>query len=311
MIRALAIIGAAALALPVLASDLSPPEGAQFLSLRQSPLARYALPMGPAVGDTVPVRHFEGQVLRRTWRLTGQTSAMQMFVPMRQQLQAAGYQVQFQCQTQDCGGFDFRFGIEVVPAPDMTVDIGDFQFLSAIKGADQALSLLVSRSGTSTYIQLIEVRPASADPLQTAAPEALPEGVLADLPGPTAQADILEVLTSDGRVVLTGLLFETGSARLGKGPFEQLTQLAAVLAASPEMLISLVGHTDNIGNQDKNVTLSHRRAQAVRERLLNKFEIDEAQIETAGVGYMAPLTSNLTAEGRDANRRVEAVLLSR
>jgi OOP family OmpA-OmpF porin len=310
VIRALVIISALTLALPVLASDLILPAGVQILSERQSPLARYVLPIGPAATDTVPVQQFEGQVLRRTWRLTGQANALQLFVPVRTQLQDAGYEFQFECQTQGCGGFDFRFGIEVVPAPDMTVDIGDFQFLSAIKGDHQALSLLVSRSGTSTYIQVIEVTPASADPLDIVALEPTPDVNAPVQPEQTGDIDILEALTANGRVVLESLEFETGSARLGAGPFDDLAQLAVMLTASPDMRISLVGHTDNVGNQENNITLSRRRAEAVRKRMVKQFEIDGTQIDAVGVGYMAPLTSNLTASGRDANRRVEVVLLS-
>ena len=310
MIRTLAIISATALALPTWASDLKLPAGAKILSERQSPLARYALPIGAATNDKVPVRNFEGQVLRRTWRLTGLTSAMQLFVPMRQQVQNAGYEVQFECQAMSCGGFDFRFGIEVVPAPDMLVDIGDFQFLSATRGDDQALSLLVSRSGVSTYIQLIEVTPSDVEPIGVAPIDDHPNVVSPEQPEQTEEVDIAKALAADGRVVLKGLVFDTGSARLGVGPFEALAQLAAVLNASPEMRVSLVGHTDNVGNQTANITLSQQRAEAVRKRIIEQFEIDGSRIGSAGVGYMAPLTSNLTPGGRDANRRVEAVLLS-
>ncbi|NIZ61042.1 cell envelope biogenesis protein OmpA [Sedimentitalea sp. CY04] len=294
-----------------MASDLELPAGVQFLSERQSPLARYALPMGSASKDEVPVQNFEGQVLRRTWRLTGQTSAMQLYVPMREQVQDAGFEVQFECQARSCGGFDFRFGIEVVPAPDMLVDIGDFQFLSATKGDNQALSLLVSRSGLSTYMQLIEVTPSTADPIGIAPVEPRPDTRPPKQTEQVEESGLAEALNAHGRVVLDGLVFETGSSRLGSGPFEVLAQLAALLIETPEMRISLVGHTDNVGNQENNITLSQRRAEAVRERLVKQFEIDGAQIDAVGVGYMAPLTSNLTAGGRDANRRVEAVLLSR
>ena len=311
MIRTFAIISAALLSLPAVASDLKLPVGIQFLSERQSPLARYALPMGSASKDEVPVQNFEGQVLRRTWRLTGQTSAMQLYVPMREQVQEAGYEVQFECQARSCGGFDFRFGIEVVPAPDMLVDIGDFQFLSATKGDNQALSLLVSRSGLSTYMQLIEVTPSTAEPIGIAPAEPRPDARPPKQTDESAEVSSLaDALNAHGRVVLGGLVFETGSSRLGSGPFEVLAQLAALLIENPEMRISLVGHTDNVGNQENNITLSQRRAEAVRERLVKQFEIDGAQIDAVGVGYMAPLTSNLTAGGRDANRRVEAVLLS-
>ncbi len=311
MIRALAIISAAALAMPVMASDLALPTGARILGERSSPMARYALPLGPAADDRVPAEYFEGQILRRTWRLAGDATTLQLFAPMREQLQAAGYDILYQCQAQECGGFDFRFGIEVVPAPDMIVDIGDYLFLSALKGESQALSLLVSRSGSSTYIQVIEVAPPNVDlievtPTVSPAPELVPD--------PVAQADerdLVGALSASGRVVLADLEFETGSARLGPGPFDSLAQLAAALTENPDMRVMLVGHTDNIGTQGDNVALSQLRAEAVRERLLTLVEADVTRVEVFGAGFMAPLTSNLTREGRDANRRVEAVLMSR
>lgn len=311
MIRRLAILGAAALAMPVMASDLALPIGARMLGERSSPMARYALPLGPVANDKVPAEYFEGQVLRRTWHLAGGATSLQLFAPMREQLQTEGYDILYQCQAQECGGFDFRFGIEVVPAPDMIVDIGDYLFLSALKGESQVLSLLVSRSGSSTYIQVIEVAPPNVDlievtPIEAPTPEVGPD--------PIAQADereLIGVLSSSGRVVLTDLEFETGSARLGTGPFDSLAQLASALTESPEMRVMLVGHTDNVGTQDDNVALSQLRAEAVRERLLTLVEADVTRIEVFGAGFIAPLTSNSTREGRDANRRVEAVLMSR
>jgi len=297
--------------MPVLASDLALPVGARMLAERNSPLARYALPLGAVVDDKVPARNFEGQVLRRTWRLEGDATSLQLFAPMRQQLQDAGYEIVYQCQAQECGGFDFRFGIEVVPAPDMTEDIGDYLFLSATKSEAQALSLLVSRSGRWAYIQVIEVAPADVDLIKVAPITPPTPVVQPDQPEQVDESDLFGALTLDGRVVLDDLEFETGSARLGAGPFDSLVQLTAALIERPDMRIALVGHTDNIGSQDKNVALSQRRAEAVRARMLERFEIEGDRIEVAGAGYMAPLASNLTAKGRETNRRVEVVLLAR
>lgn len=309
MIRALVIIGVAVLGAPACAGDLTLPVGAQFLSERQSPLARYALPTGPAADDRVPVLQFEGQVRRRTWRLDAEASSLQVLAHLRQQLQVAGYDLLFQCQAQDCGGFDFRFGIEVVPAPDMTVNIGDYQFLSAIKGEAQALSVLVSSTGGSAYIQVIEVAPSETDLIEIT-PVEVP--VVVSAPEQSMQEDmgLIDTMMTTGRTVLVELEFETGSARLGAGPFPSLALLAAELVENPEMRVSLVGHTDNVGAKEKNVALSLRRAEAVRERMLDRFELNAARVEVAGAGYISPLTSNLTAEGREVNRRVEVVLLS-
>ena len=73
---------------------------------------------------------------------------------------AAGYAVLFQCETVTCGGFDFRFGIDILAEPDMHVDLGDFRFLAAervINGKPETLSLMISRSALLGFVQMTEV----------------------------------------------------------------------------------------------------------------------------------------------------------
>ena len=70
-----------------------------------------------------------------------------------------------------------------------------------------------------------------------------------------------------------------------------------------------MGHTDNVGSLDANIALSRSRAEAVRARLIEAHGVDGARIEARGIGYLAPAAANDTAEGRETNRRVEAVLL--
>jgi OOP family OmpA-OmpF porin len=70
-----------------------------------------------------------------------------------------------------------------------------------------------------------------------------------------------------------------------------------------------VGHTDSRGGAESNVALSEARAQAVRDHLVERLGADPAQVETAGIGFLAPRATNATGEGREANRRVEVVLL--
>ena len=76
------------------------------------------------------------------------------------------------------------------------------------------------------------------------------------------------------------------------------------------MRIALVGHTDNIGGLDGNIALSVSRAQAVRERLITQYAISPDRLEARGMGYLSPHTTNTTEAGREANRRVEAVVLA-
>ena len=82
------------------------------------------------------------------------------------------------------------------------------------------------------------------------------------------------------------------------------------MRASPDMRIALVGHTDTVGSLDGNIALSVSRARSVRQRLIDAYGIAPERLQSQGMGFLAPYTSNTTEEGREANRRVEAVVLA-
>ena len=172
--------GTAAAAAPLdLVQDFALPPTAELLREQDRGLATMQLPIGPAQADRVPTRAVEGHIWRRSWRVSGAQTTLEVFAPLRDALQAAGFHVEYACASQACGGFAFRFGIDTIPAPDMLVRISDFEFLSASRAADgRALSLLVSRSGGAVYVQMIERHTAqAADPAATVstAPDQTPE----------------------------------------------------------------------------------------------------------------------------------------
>ncbi|TDE38988.1 OmpA family protein [Antarcticimicrobium sediminis] len=313
MIRAVALCTLLT-ACPAVALEL--PQGARLLSERVSPFDSYALPRAAFVGDGVPAQIFEGQVERRTWRMEGGPFApLQLLAPLRDQLAARGYEILFECRAQGCGGFDFRFGTEIAPAPHMHVDIGNFRFLSAIRKGDEALSLLVSSTGRSSYIQEIHVVPvapaaegAVQDALQPPVAGLVPDEAL---PGASALGNaVSDALLSRGHILLGDLDFGTGANALGPpGSYDTLAGIAAFLAANPSYRIVLVGHTDSVGGLAANITLSKRRAETVRDRLVSAYAVAPDRVEAEGVGYLGPIASNLTAEGREKNRRVEAMVL--
>jgi len=272
----------------------------------------YALPIGPIADGELPNRIVEGRVTRRTWRIPTQgITTLQLLAPLRQQLDETGYDVLFECNTRTCGGFDFRFGTEVLPPPDMYVNLADFRFLSAANGDQSYIGLLVSRTENSGFVQLIHVTPGQSQPGSMAPPD--PEtGVKnpAEQQPTPAPLSVARAFAQKGHVVLSDLTFETGSSDLGQGDFPTLTALADFLAADPGRRILLVGHTDTVGALDRNIALSRARAASVQERMVTLYNIDRAQISAEGAGYLAPRASNATKAGRDANRRVEAVLLN-
>ncbi|MFA6056145.1 MAG: OmpA family protein [Thermodesulfovibrionales bacterium] len=79
----------------------------------------------------------------------------------------------------------------------------------------------------------------------------------------------------------------------------------------PVAQITVEGHTDNIGTEKYNQSLSERRAEAVKKYLVKEGGIDETKISTIGYGKSKPVTLNDTAEGRAANRRAEILVLSK
>lgn len=303
---ALAALGQFPAVSSLAANGLNPPAHARQLAERISPLDSYALPTGPFVAGAVPAREVEGRVVRQSWRLdgAGQTT-LQVLIPLRAQLLAAGYEIVLDCRDLTCGGFDFRFRIEVITAPDMHVNIRDYRFLGAVRGEHEVLGILVSRAGNSTYIQVIHTSAPEQEHLRITSESGTGPQVLQQPPGALAAA-----LEAKGHVVLGDLVFETGAGQLGKGPFVSLVQLAEFLKVNPGFRIALVGHTDSVGSLTANISLSKRRAGSVRARMIDQHAIAPAQIEAEGMGYLAPVASNLTREGREANRRVEAILLS-
>jgi len=231
--------------------------------------------------------------------------------PLRTQLVAMGFEPIFECETMGCGGFDFRFATEVLPEPRMHVDIGDFRFLSAARtGTDgrDVVGLMVSRSASKGFVQLTRAV-ADTGPALFAATNKASAG-LDPFVAPVVETGAMSQLLTSGAVVLEGLDFGTGAADLTEGRYPSLAALAEWLQQNPDKTVALVGHTDASGGLDGNIVISKRRAASVRVRLIEVYAIPPTQIEAQGVGYLSPIASNLTEEGRQKNRRVEAILTS-
>lgn len=279
---------------------------------RRADLTSYRLPTGPFAGDAVPAQLTEGSFQQTAWRVDwAGRSTLELLSPLRDQIAAAGWDTLYECETQACGGFDFRYGIEVLPEPEMHVDLGDYRFLAATrrgKHGPEYLSLLVSRSADQGFVQLTLVG-TEAPPDLTASTKS-PEATLAaqTLPTGSIPATGLQSSLSAGQpVVLEDLSFASGMAALSPGDYASLRDLADWLAANPDAGVTLVGHTDASGSVDANTALSQKRADAVRDVLLAAYGVAAERITAKGVGPAAPRASDATPEGRLKNRRVEVL----
>ena len=90
--------------------------------------------------------------------------------------------------------------------------------------------------------------------------------------------------------------------------FADIRRVADFLAEHPDTVAELGGHTCNIGTEEYNQGLSERRANAVRQVLIDEFGVSPSRVTARGYGESQPIASNNTQEGRERNRRVESVL---
>jgi outer membrane protein OmpA-like peptidoglycan-associated protein len=99
------------------------------------------------------------------------------------------------------------------------------------------------------------------------------------------------------------LVFDTGSANLRPESQEQLSNIAAILAAYPNVHLKIGGYTDNVGGGAANLELSQARANAVKSELVRRG-ISPDRLTAEGYGEQYPVADNSTPDGRARNRRV-------
>lgn len=127
----------------------------------------------------------------------------------------------------------------------------------------------------------------------------------------TVKADeMARTIESTGRIALYGIFFDTDKTDLKPESTPTLTEIARMMKANPKLAILVVGHTDKRGAYEYNIDLSRRRADAVVKSLAANHGVDAKRLRSAGVGMLAPASSNDTEEGREKNRRVEIVKLN-
>lgn len=123
----------------------------------------------------------------------------------------------------------------------------------------------------------------------------------------SALADLQSQRTERGLVlVLSDVLFDTGQATLKPGAYAPLDRLAAVLKERSDRKVLIEGHTDDVGSDQNNLSLSERRAQSVQASLIQRG-VDRGQVTAVGKGENFPIASNDDAAGRQSNRRVELI----
>ena len=114
--------------------------------------------------------------------------------------------------------------------------------------------------------------------------------------------------TPRGLVVsMPDVLFDSGQYTLKPAARERLARIAGIVLAYPELKLEIEGHTDSLGSDSFNQSLSEKRAATVRDYLLDS-SVPMSNVVARGFGKTRPIAANNTANGRKLNRRVEMIV---
>ena len=243
-------------------------------------------------GKPTDARRLEGRITRIAYRTNPGPSILEVSRNFETQLAKAGFETLLVCDTDQCGGIPFSEKIDSLPIPQMWVDGFNYHYYAGRKtegGRETYTAVLVSANNNNIHAQLTVTQ-------------------LGDIENKMVDAAAMaKGLGDKGHIALYGIYFDTDKATIKPESAPTLAEMAKLLNGQPNLSVFIVGHTDSQGSFEHNMTLSRQRAEAVAAALVGSYKIARTRLRTAGVGYLAPVGSNASDDGRALNRRVELV----
>ena len=294
-------------------------EGSRLIGYESRPFDTAKLIVGKLTlgdnGQPAPdaVRELEGRHTRLLYLAPAQRSSLEVFRNYETELAAKGFTIVFKCsgeeQCESVGAELYR----VLYPPTKALQNNELSKVALnVPAEPHYLAATLSRPEGPVAVSLyVAVDRGTAFP-ETKDRVAVLLDVVEDKPMEAKMvtvdaAKMAKDIAATGRVAIYGLYFDTDKADLKQESAPSLAEIGKLLKAQPDLKVYIVGHTDNAGGFDYNMSLSQRRAKSVVDQLIQSYGISPDRLKPAGAGMIAPVATNDDEAGRGKNRRVEIV----
>ena len=276
------------------------------------------MPLAPLLVTYPPsppkVQRVEGRVTRLLYLAPAERSTLEVLRNYQTELQKAGFKTRFTCGgATACSSQSNGLTLLLFPASrSQTMKGQDLPFVLTMPQDERYLAAERAASNGTTYASVFVARDTNPGVPQSHNRAVVLLEVVEPTPMETGlvtvdAAAMAKAIEASGRVALYGIYFDTNRADVKPESLPALQQVAILLKQNPKLSLLVVGHTDNVGGFDANMTLSQRRAEAVFKALTSEHGVAATRLRAVGVGMSAPVASNATEDGRAKNRRVELV----
>jgi OmpA-OmpF porin, OOP family len=289
-------------------------DGSDIVMCGAKAFAEYTLPTGRVVdydfsgktGRFDASEALEGRLTQNVYAVPMCASSAEVIRNYRQELEAKGFKILYAAQGLEMGESMGQWFADHGPGTQIFAYSPDqARYIAAVKeegGVKTAIALFAVE-----FVNGYEPRYSPAVGQVMVRLDTVEIGALQDKMTLVSAEEIDQDLVSGGKVSLYGILFDFNKATIRPESRPALDEIGRYLREHPDRRVYVIGHTDNVGGFDFNMTLSKARAGAVAAELTKSYGIAAARLKASGVGLQAPVASNATEEGRGKNRRVELV----
>jgi OmpA-OmpF porin, OOP family len=254
----------------------------------------------------------EGSLTRIWYEAAGDASATELIRNYQNELKEKGFQILYD-STQDPAATSWTNFLAPFGSANIKTNRSNYVFLAADGNSIRVSSAKLERPEGDVYVYLTAIDWGKDDATYKAKRGAyLAVDVIEVRPMTqnmvVVNADEMsKAIASSGRVALYGIFFDTNKADIKMESKPALEEIAKLIKKDAGLKLHVVGHTDNVGGYEFNLSLSKRRADAVVAMLIKEYGIAANRMTPNGVAYLAPVAANTAEEGRAKNRRVELV----